>query len=113
MSEPLTVEDAIAAADALAPRPPVEVVAQLGSHERRHVARTAMARTDLKAAAVEARLTPYWVEDHRCHDRFTVIGYIVHSGHVQHEPGDVVPAEVEIDERDRGRGGESKTAAWS
>lgn len=110
----LTVEEAIAQADAIPPLPSEEEFARLSLVAKLDVGRHAGDRDDLRRAVIAGRVTAaLYVQDLRCDQAFTVLGYLKHSSQVQHAPGDVVPAPSAPDERDRGRGGESRTAALS
>jgi hypothetical protein len=108
----LTVEEAIARANELRPLPSDEAFAALPLVERLELTRHASDREDLRRAVLAGRRVAHWyVVDGRCNQAFTVLGYIKHSGEVAHDPLDVEPAPVEVDERDAGRAGESRTAA--
>lgn len=113
----LTVEEAIAQADAIPPVPSDEDFARLSLVDKLEVGRQASDRGDLRRAVLAGHLhahtPPLYVSDARCGTSFTVVGYLAHSAQVQHQAGEVVPTPVEVDERDRGRGGESKTAVLS
>jgi hypothetical protein len=113
MPSVLTVEDAILRADLLPPRPDPHEVERLGTVDRLAVAATAQARADLRMDVVRALLHTKWVQDERCGQAFTVLGYINHTATVQHEAGEVTALDNGPDERDLGRQGESKTAARS
>jgi hypothetical protein len=114
MPDVLTPEDVILHANLLPPRPPVDVFEQLGTVDRLAVQQAAGARAELRQAVVRIPgLAHRFVDDERCGTCWTVLGYITHTAQVQHEAGDVTPQPVEVDERDLGRQGESRTAVRS
>lgn len=113
MPDVLTPEDVILRANLLPPRPAPEVVDRLGTVDRMAVQQAAGARAELRQEVVAiSGLAVKLVEDHLCKTWWSVLGYIGHTAHVQHEAGDVEP-HIEPDERDLGRQGESRTAVRS
>ncbi len=73
----------------------------------------AAARTQLRVDVLDGQLQHHQVDDARCTQRFTTLGFITHTATVQHMAGEVTAVDVERDERDLGRQGESRTAARS
>ena len=112
-----TVEHAIELADLLPPTPSPDAIAAMSLVQRLELRRRESDRMDVRRAVVAARLQRdgsgqlRYVNDALCGESFTVLGYIAHTALVQHEAGEVTAQEPEVDERDRGRGGESRSAA--
>jgi hypothetical protein len=112
MPEPtsvLTVEDVITTANLLRARPGDPIA--LGAHDAAEQASAAMERTQLIAAAGRAGLLAEGIVDHLCDGKvWTVVGFIRHSSQVQHTDEQATPLPREVDERDAGRQGESRSA---
>lgn len=76
-------------------------------------ATSALERVQILAAAAAGHVNDQDVVDRRCDLVMTVAGFVRHTADTEHDAADVEVLDSELDERELGRQGESRTAVRS